>query len=367
MAKLNYKVQLVAPGGPFDIDNVTSFVVTKGRQQVQDPFKAGIAIITGRDINEVSSLNIGDTIQIRSTTFNGASYGNIFYAGFIADISVNYGNISNMDTWTIQVEDGLAAAGRAVTSRTITAGSTTIAASQAAALGTNVIVGDPLGVASSSKTSAFSLSNANLLTVLNQLIATEQGRLTSAGGQSVLFYGRNTQNIYGTTCNFTDGTVASALPAIIYQQIIFRSRADSYYTKVVVEPQGLAAQTAGTGDRTFVMQSYDETTAQASDLASYVLNTLDVSQDAPSTLSFISESQTVTEGFTAAFFGDDGTRTVQITLRGVVYTCFIQGVTISADPEQTRFTLNLSSSEAAVGFILDSAVFGVLDTSKLGF
>jgi hypothetical protein len=84
-------------------------------------------------------------------------------------------------------------------------------------------------------------------------------------------------------------------------------------------------------------------------------------------LVFISENQSVTEGFTAAFFGDDGTRTVNVTLRGVVYTCFVQGVTISADPQQTRFTLNLSSSEAAVGFILDSAVFGVLDTSKLGF
>jgi len=367
MAKLNYLVQLLAPGGPFDIDNVTSFVVTKGRQQVQDPFKTGTAVITGRDINEVSGLNIGDTIQIRSTTFNGASYNEIFYAGFISDISVNYGNVSNMDTWTIQVEDGLAAAGRAVTSRTITAGSTTIAASQAAAVGTNVIVFDPLGVGSSSRTSGFTLSNANLLTVLNQLIATEQGRLTSVGGAGILFYGRNTQNVYGTTCNFTDGTVASALPAINYQEIVFRSRADSYFTKVVVEPEGLAAQTAGTGDRAFVMQSYDQTTSQASDLAQYVLNTLTVSQDVPSSLTFISESQTVTDGFTAAFYGEEGTRTVLVTLRGVVYTCFIQGVTIAADPQQTRFTLNLSSSEAAVGFILNDAVFGVLNTSKLGF
>jgi hypothetical protein len=367
MSKLLYDVQLVAPGGPFDIDNVTSFVVTKGRQQVQDPFKTGTAVITGRDISEVSGLNIGDTIQIRSTTFGGVLFSAIFYAGAISDISVNYGNTSDMDTWTIQVEDGMAAAGRAITSRTITAGLSTFAASQTAALGTNVIVQNPLGVDSTSKTSGFTLTNANLATVLNQLIATEQGRLASAGGKSVLFFGRNTQNVYGTTCNFTDGTVASALPAINYQQIVFRSRADSFYTEVLVEPEGLAPQTAGTGDRTFTMKSYDETTAQASDLAGYVLATLDVSQDVPSTLTFISENQTATEGFTAAFYGNEGTRTVLVTLRGVVYTCFIQGVTISADPEQTRFTLNLSSSEAAVGFILDDAVFGVLDTSKLGF
>jgi hypothetical protein len=367
MSKLLYDVQLVAPGGPFDINNVTSFVVTKGRQQVQDPFKTGTAVITGRDISEVSGLNIGDTIQIRSTTFGGVAYANIFYKGFISDISVNYGNTSNMDTWTIQVEDGMAAAGRAITTRTIIAGSTTFNAANAASLGTNVAVVRAFGVASSSKTSGFTLTNANFATVLNQLIATEQGRLTSNEGNMVLFFGRDTQNFYGTTCNFTDGTVASALPAINYQQIIFRSRADSFYTEVLVEPEGLAPQTAGTGDRTFTMKSYDQTTTQASDLAGYVLATLDVSQDVPSSLTFISETQTATEGFTAAFYGDEGTRTVQVTLRGVVYTCFIQGVTIAATPEQTRFTLNLSSSEAAVGFILDDAILGVLDSSKLGF
>jgi hypothetical protein len=40
---------------------------------------------------------------------------------------------------------------------------------------------------------------------------------------------------------------------------------------------------------------------------------------------------------------------------------------LSATPAQTRFTLNLSSSEAAVGFILDDTILGVLDTNKLGF
>lgn len=367
MAKLVYKVQRVASGGPYDIANVTSFVVTKGRQQVQDPYKTGTAVITGRIASTVSSLNIGDTIQIRTTTFNGSTFDNIFYVGLISDISIDYGYNSNMDTWAIQVEDGFAAAGRAVTSRTISAGSTTYAASAAAAVGTGVSVFDPLGVPSSSKTSGFSLSNANLANVLNQLIATEQGRFTSVGGQSILFYGRNTQNIYGTLCNFTDGTVASALPAIKYQQIVFRSRADSYFTEVIVEPEGLAPQTAGTGDRTYTMQSYDETTSQAADLAGYVLATLTVTQGVPSSLTFLSEVQTTTEGFTAAFFGDDGTRTVKVTLRGVVYNCFIQGVTVNADTEQTRFTINLSSSDASAGFILDSAVSGILDTSKLGF
>jgi hypothetical protein len=314
----------------------------------------------------VSGLNIGDSLRLSTLSFDGVGYFDIFFEGYIANIDVDYGYNLDMDTWTIHVEDGIAAAGRAVSSRTIAAGSTTFGAANSAAVGTGVAVLD-LGVDSISTTSGFTLSNSNLLDVLNQLIATEQGRLIGVNGNTVFFYGRNTLNSLGTICNFTDGTVASALPAVKFQQVIFRSKADSFYTKVIVEPDGLAAQTSGTGTRVFTMQSYDETTAQADNLADYVLATLDVSQDVPSSLTFISENQSVTEGFTTAFFGNDGTYTTLVTLRGVVYSCFIQGVTISADPNQSRFTLYLSSSEASVGLVLDDTILGVLDTSKLGF
>jgi hypothetical protein len=54
-------------------------------------------------------------------------------------------------------------------------------------------------------------------------------------------------------------------------------------------------------------------------------------------------------------------------LRGVVYLLFVEGSTITATPEQTRFTLNVVSADALNFFILDDASFGVLDTNKLGF
>jgi hypothetical protein len=40
---------------------------------------------------------------------------------------------------------------------------------------------------------------------------------------------------------------------------------------------------------------------------------------------------------------------------------------VTANPEQTRFTYNLVSSEALSFFILDNAAFGKLDTDRLGF
>jgi len=58
---------------------------------------------------------------------------------------------------------------------------------------------------------------------------------------------------------------------------------------------------------------------------------------------------------------------IEVILRGVNYTAFVEGAVISSDPSQTFMTFYLSSAEAQVGFVLDDAILGVLDTSKLGF
>jgi hypothetical protein len=90
----------------------------------------------------------------------------------------------------------------------------------------------------------------------------------------------------------------------------------------------------------------------------------------PASISYIAENQAVASvvfALRAAVDTLGAERTVQLTLRGTTYLCFVEGFTISADPSDTRFTLNLSSSEASVGLVLDDAILGVLDTSKLGF
>ena len=366
MAVLTYEIE--TPAGI--LAEYVSLSVTKGRQQVQDPFKAGTATVTGLDISSVSGLNIGDYLSITVVAINGSPVLYRVFHGLIADITADYGFNTNMDRWTIQADDSLAAAGRAFTSNSFGAGVTTATAAILSASGTSVGVFEPLPTLAASRVSAQSFTNENLLTVLNQLIATEQGRLVSTTPLAILFFNRNSINIFGLLCNFTDGTVASALPAVKYQQIVFRSRADSFFTKVIVEPAGLASQSAGTGTRTYTMSSYDQTTTQASDLAGYVLATLDVSQDVPASISYIAENQAVASvvfALRAAVDTLGAERTVQLTLRGTTYLCFVEGFTISADPSDTRFTLNLSSSEASVGLVLDDTILGVLDTSKLGF
>jgi hypothetical protein len=45
----------------------------------------------------------------------------------------------------------------------------------------------------------------------------------------------------------------------------------------------------------------------------------------------------------------------------------MEGATMTANPDASRWTFNIVSSEAQNFFILDSADFGVLDTNRLGF
>jgi hypothetical protein len=58
---------------------------------------------------------------------------------------------------------------------------------------------------------------------------------------------------------------------------------------------------------------------------------------------------------------------VRLILRGTAYELFLEGAQITATPDQTRFTFNVVSASAFNFFILNNAVFGVLNTSKLGF
>jgi hypothetical protein len=57
---------------------------------------------------------------------------------------------------------------------------------------------------------------------------------------------------------------------------------------------------------------------------------------------------------------------IDIKFRGVQFEARIEGATLTATPEQTRVTYNLSSQEANPFFILDDPNFGVLDQNKLG-
>ena len=353
-----------ASGSAASLYPVTSVSISRGRQQVQDPFRAATATVTGRDPQFLPSIRVGDVIQL--SVFNPALQEIVMFYGYIADLNISYGEVPAADTWTIYCEDALAAAGRAQTSSSFSwsTGISTFDAAKLACTDAGIPITDIFNTASGSTVSAQSLFDTNLLTILQTLVQTEQGRLISLSDTSLGWIDRTALENSTQVVKFTDDP--ATYTGVKYTQAEFRSLADSFYESVTVEPQGLAAQTAGVGTRQYSMNSYDETTAQASNLAGYVLATLQSNVAAPSIISTISELQTNDDVLLAARDAGTGER-CGLLLRGYLYDLFIEGVTISANPDQTRFTFNVVSADALNFFILDSSTFGVLDTNKLGF
>lgn len=73
-----------------------------------------------------------------------------------------------------------------------------------------------------------------------------------------------------------------------------------------------------------------------------------------------------TLGFSNLELGYLPSKAVRITLRGNTYLCRIEGVAVTADTNQARFTYYLSPTADTAWFILDDADFGVLDQNRLG-
>jgi hypothetical protein len=372
MARFAYTVKHLPLSADTTINNVQSLTVDRGRKQIQDPFKAGTATITGRVPSDLPTLKIGDAIRINcvgSAPSPSTFSGNVFF-GKIADFEINYGIVPADDTWTIYAEDTIAEAGRALTSDSyswsagIAPNEAAFLAAQNAGIFLFRIGGNP---PDSSTVSAQTLNNANLLNLLNQLAFTAQAFLYSTTSGLLTWRDRATFSAIDFG-KFTDGTLSTPLSLpIVYDNLKFFSQADSFVTQVVVTGEGLAPQaSSGSNDRSVNYKSYNETTTQTKNLADYVLATLQVQDAVPESISCISESQTndtMMRSFTLAGTG----QRVEIVLRGERYYVYLNGATLSASPEQTRITYSLVSSDALNFFILDDGFLGVLDQNKLGF
>jgi hypothetical protein len=349
------------------LSNVQNISITKGRIQVQDPFKSSTATVQGRDLDSLPNIEIGAPIVISAS--NGTD---VFYAlfGVVSDVQITYGTIPAMDTWVIHCEDAIARVGRSLTTSTFSwsAGTTTAQAaidtvSNATGGAVTVLVA---GSPNESTVSAQSLPNTNALQILNQLATTEQGYIYANSPTEIGFRLRSEIGQWSLAGDFSDDSLITINDVAIFSEVIFRSQADSFADEVVIEPEGLAAQTAGTGPRRFSFKSFDQTTTQAKNLADYVLATLVVQDSVPSTIIATSEVQFNNVAMRCAIEAGFGVR-CGLILREESYNLFVEGSTITATPDQTRFSLNVVSSDALNFFILDSPVFGRLDSDRLGF
>jgi hypothetical protein len=341
------------------VPNVQTVNISVGRQSVQDPFKASTINVTGRNLTTFVTPQIGFQIYV----YCGAT---LIYDGRVANCAIEYGIVANQDTWTVQGEDALADAGRAITTVSWSANTGTYIAALNASNASSVDVVALNAVASSSFCSAQSFVRTNLLDVLQTLATTEQARLVGVGLTTIGWIGRAGATGIGYLYDFTDGTVATTETEVNYNAATFASLADNYATKVTVSPSGLAQQTSGTGNFTRGFDSYDVSESQAANLAGYIKNTLSVSSTVPSSVSFLSEAETSNAAITGLTNTTLGAR-LGVILRGTKYNCILEGFTMTVTPDYAAATAFLSSADAYSFLTLNDPVFGKLNQNKLGF
>jgi hypothetical protein len=172
---------------------------------------------------------------------------------------------------------------------------------------------------------------------------------------------------------------AGTVGAFKFAALEYLSSVQNTFTEVEVVAPGIATQTVSTGVapfNTLVYNTFNASTLDASNLAQFLINTQNLVSVTPfsvstntllsptcTTLSLLSNT-TVADGVS-----DNGMNlgsAVTVIFRGTTVEAQIQGINTTFYPDQARVQLYLSPSVGAQ-FILNNDIFGVLDTSKLGF
>jgi hypothetical protein len=353
-----------------EVTDILSVDIRAGRSFITDPYSASTCTIEVRNISSWS----GSPPRVGQRCYARGKLGPIAFGGLIKDVRIEYGIIPALDTATIECEGILARLGRRQLNAFALAEKTT--GRQVADLLTEINVdyqyqfGDSIASAQT--------YTGNALDLLNELTLTEVGRIIEIwddgpGLISLIWDGRNYYGEEGL--QFSDETADSATH-LKYDQIGFTSAAENYYTQVTIEPQGLASQTESSGSAPYyglTQSSLDATTTQADNHAAYLLNAFDSPAAALNSLSFTYSQQVpgrlsmFNDCFSASETMWSIGELITVKFRGTTYYAVIEGFSVSADPDDTRVTLNLSSEQVQNYLILNNAVFGTLDENKLGF
>jgi phosphotransferase system HPr-like phosphotransfer protein len=335
------------------LSNVTSHSIRGGKSNLLDPLQPTTAQINGRNPAGLPTIKVGDIVDITSS--------GIGFGGFVSNFQVYYGKDPDEDTWTISLEDAIAYLGRATVTVSWSAGVTTRSAAIDVATAAGIDFSGSITDTSKSTVSAQSFTNVNALEVYRTLAITEQARVIAGYSlpgffPTLNFLGRN---VLTTGGRFNDGSSTALVNTDWrYESLDFAALADNYAQKIIVEPAGLAAQTAGSGTRVYTLQTYDQTTAQAAQLAQYVDTVLSGQTAGPERVAVIMEAQV------SPTFPSDVTT---ILLRSNTYTANVLGRDVQADPTATRVAWSLAPGATTNWLVLDDATLGTLDYNRLGF
>ena len=361
------------------LPDVQQISISNGRRRQIDDY--GVDQLTVESLfptDWTTTPKLGDNIIAWVYTTAYPSYPTYNYwkmfQGRITNVDIKYGMVTNQDSVTITAEGLQADLGRAqINGYSVISAKTDVQVFDIADS-----VGVYVGPTSGMSTGSAQTYTGNLKAFVDTAVRTEQGRLrstptapTALDMGTLAFVGRGAL-LYGpaVTPEWSDGTLAS-VTEYKYQQVKFRSASEDFYNSVTVQPLGLASQTSTSGTApvfSYVADSYDVSTSQALSLAQYIRFKYDTTNSTPRELGFTISQQTTSDAvemlnWVSNFLGLE----VDIVLRGVRYFCVVEGVTITASPDDTRILFSVSSNETNDYLILDNAVYGRLDNNRLGF
>ena len=360
------------PSGSFTaLTNVQEISFRGGRRSQLDAYNASTATIVARYpsgyASPIAALVPGTAIEILTPNVTNP-YG---IYGKIRNVNVTYGipyaaNVGVADYIEIEVEGAFAEAGR------MNGASYAMAAG---ALSTQITtMNAQTGLTASSNTSqqmAATTINGTWGDWVNSSLVSINGRMADFGAIGGIFV-RSPYVASTCTVNFSDTTNNATNQ--VSDQIRFDALADNYYTQVQVDPESYSIQTAikagaTTPYRTLTVNTFNSSAAQAADLATFLLSQYGTQKFAISQISCVAEAQT---SFKLDKMGLSGTQEligakVNVAFRGTTYTCIIEGVSFNATPDGARWTYDVSGADLNNYLVLDDAVFGKLDSNKLGY
>ena len=369
-------------GGEFYVD-VTSYAqsisTTRGRSRELDRYATGQASVSFQNqdrtfdpSNSSSSLypNIVPRRPIRITA-NGSA----IYQGYVDDWNLDY-NVSGESDASATCIDGFG-----ILSKQTLAAATATAEYSGTRIA-NVLakpeVNWPLSleaidVGAQMLQADVIAQDTNALTYLQLVEASEPGSFFVSKDGKATFKDRNTAAVIGSVTLSDDGT------GIPYNEVQVVYGTEMLYNRIVVTRAGGSPQTANntTSQTTYGLASLDQsglltdTDSNALSLANYLLG-----QYASPELRFDSVTIELSALSTAdqnTLLGLELTNVIVVKFQPnrtgaqISQNCQIIGVAHQVRPDSHRVTFKLAQTDGRVAFVLDDAVFGVLDTSELGF
>lgn len=370
----NYVVEYSTDNMVFTpLSNVQEISIFVGRHRQLDPYSSSRAVITVRYptgfASPITALTSGNFISIENQ-----SSGQFMFTGVINNVNVSYGipyagGVGNADFLTLSVEGSFSRYGRVQGLGYSMAADTLYEQLLDCSTQTGLSVQT---LSTNTQALAATTVNGSWGDWLAAVLQTINGRVWDSQAAGITTV-RTPFNVTTSPITFSD--TANNATNQVYDKVDFGSYADNYYTQVTVDPESFAAATVQTGSapyRTLQLNTLNASTAQATDYANYLLNNFDTQGFALLSISCLAEAQNTfkldaVSGETGNHMATIPGTQVNVTFRGTTFACIIEGVSMSATPASSRYTFYLSGADLNAYLILNNAVFGKLDSNKLGY